>query len=59
MVVLEKDCTAQGIYDILTGILQDPARAKAMRTALQGMAVPDSAEQICHIMEQLIAQKQN
>ena len=59
VVVLEKDCTAQGIYDILTGILQDPARAKAMRTALQGMAVPDSAEQICHIMEQLIAQKQN
>ena len=55
VVILEKDCTAQAVYDTITKILADPERAGRMRVALQGMAVPNSAEQICKIMEQLIA----
>ena len=57
VVILEKDCTAAHVYDTIQEILSDPQRAKQMRGALQGMTVPDSAEQICKIMEELIAKK--
>ena len=57
VLILEKDCTPGLVYDTLMEILSDADRGRAMRVALQGMAVPDSAEQICIIMEQLIAAK--
>lgn len=57
VLILEKDCTPELVYDKLMEILSDPGRSRAMRIALQGMAVPDSAERICKIMEQLLTAK--
>lgn len=57
VVILEKDCTAQLVYDTIMQIISDPERSRQMRVSLQNMTVPDSAEQICRIMEDLIAAK--
>lgn len=56
VVVLEKDCTAQVLYDTVARILSDKARYEAMSTALKGAVVLDSAQRICKIIEEL-AQK--
>ncbi len=57
VVVLEKDCTAQHLYDQAKQLLADPERRDAMSTALRSGCILDSAERICHIMEQLAQQK--
>ena len=54
VVVLEKDCTAKKIYNEVRAIVDDPARCREMSKALFGMVVPDSAERVCGIMEQLM-----
>lgn len=56
VVVLETECTAQRLWQEVEGILKDPARCDAMSTALRGCVVPDSAERICDIMEELVKQ---
>ncbi len=56
VVVLEKECTAQRLWQEVEGILKDTARRDAMSTALRGCVVPDSAERICDIMEELVKQ---
>lgn len=53
VVVLEKDCTAQVLYDAVKQILSDKARYDAMSTALKGAVVLDSAQRICKIIEEL------
>ena len=53
VLVLEKECTAQRVFDEIQAIVQSPERAQSMRKALLGMMVPDSAERVCDIMEQL------
>ncbi len=53
VVVLEKDCTASKLMDEIRGILKDPQRRQAMAKALHGMSVPDSAERVCAIMENI------
>ena len=53
VVVLEQDCTAQRLMDEITALISDKERSSAMGKALYGMAVPDSAERLCNIMEQL------
>ncbi len=53
VVVLEKDCTAQHLFEQITALLQDADRYSQMSKALYGMAVPDSAERLCTVMEQL------
>jgi UDP-N-acetylglucosamine--N-acetylmuramyl-(pentapeptide) pyrophosphoryl-undecaprenol N-acetylglucosamine transferase len=50
----EKDCTAQGLYDQVKELLADNARRGEMKKALGAMAVADSAERICDILEELI-----
>lgn len=57
VVVLEKDCTAQTIMEKIQELLEDKARYKQMRKALHGLAVPDSAERVCDIMEKIVDQK--
>ena len=57
VVLLETECTGQRLMQEITGILNDPKRHESMRTALLGMAVPDSAERICDIMEELARSK--
>ena len=54
VVVLEKECSAQVIYEKIKEILGHTQKAEAMRQALLSMVVPDSAERVCSIMESLI-----
>ena len=56
-VILEKDCTAEAVMQKITELLNDKKAYEAMRKALMGMAVPDCAERICTVMEELIRGK--
>ena len=58
VVLLEKECTAENVFEAISGLLNDPARYDAMSKALYGMAVPDSAERLCDEMERLIKKKE-
>ena len=54
VVILEKDCTPEGVYAELTRMLHDEACRTAMAKALAGLVKADSAERICSIAEELI-----
>jgi UDP-N-acetylglucosamine--N-acetylmuramyl-(pentapeptide) pyrophosphoryl-undecaprenol N-acetylglucosamine transferase len=54
--ILEKDCTAQKLFDEIKALAENKEKASAMRAALLKIAVPDSAERLCDIMFSL-AQK--
>ena len=51
--VLEGECTPERLLQEIDALLYDSAKSKAMRKALQEMSVPDSALQMCMIMEEL------
>ncbi len=53
LVILEGECTAQRLMDEVTGLLADSPRRERMRKALLASVVPDSAEKICRILEEL------
>ena len=53
VLILEKDCTAQGLYDTITQLLSDAQKREKMTNALHALVVLDSADRICDIMEQL------
>jgi UDP-N-acetylglucosamine--N-acetylmuramyl-(pentapeptide) pyrophosphoryl-undecaprenol N-acetylglucosamine transferase len=53
VLLLEKDCTAQRLYEEIQGILEDPQRQAQMSAAMRGACVADSAQRICNIMEEL------
>ncbi len=53
VVVLEKDCTPERLFAEITALMDDKQRYDAMEKALYTMAVPDSAERLCAVMEQL------
>ena len=57
VVILEKDCTAQRLMEEITALIRDKARSSAMGKALYSMAVPDSAERLCEVIEQLSIRK--
>ena len=57
IVVCEPDCTAEGMFRTLQELLSDDRRCSDMSVALRNMAVLDSAERICTIIEELAAQK--
>ncbi|MBQ3503747.1 MAG: undecaprenyldiphospho-muramoylpentapeptide beta-N-acetylglucosaminyltransferase [Oscillospiraceae bacterium] len=54
VVVLEKECTPQGMYDLVTALLKDEDRRAQMKRSLHAMARLDSTERICDIVEELI-----
>ena len=54
VVVLEKDCSSEMMYEKITELLADDARRAQMSEALKSMVQIDSAEQICDIVEKLI-----
>lgn len=54
VVVLEKDCTAEKIYQEIKAITSDAKRRAQMGKALFRMVVPDSAERVCGIMEKMV-----
>ena len=58
VVVLEKDCTPKKLFEEITALLADKKRYTAMEKALYTMAVPDSAERLCAVMEQLAKKKE-
>ncbi len=53
IVLLEEDCSAQVLYDTVKELLADHDRRKEMSKALRQMVVPDAAEKICDILQQL------
>ena len=55
VLLLEKDCTAQRLYDEIEAILSDPQRQQTMAEALHASCVADSAQRICDILEELAA----
>jgi UDP-N-acetylglucosamine--N-acetylmuramyl-(pentapeptide) pyrophosphoryl-undecaprenol N-acetylglucosamine transferase len=57
VVVLEKECTAKGLYEEIKALLVDPDRRDAMGTALRNNCILDSTDRICKIMEQLVGKK--
>ena len=58
VVVLERDCSAQRLFDEIMGLLEDKEKYSKMEKALYAMAVPDSAERLCAVMEQLAKKKE-
>ena len=53
VLVLEKECTAQKLYDEVKAILSDKQRQKEMSEALRECCVLDSAQRICNIIQEL------
>ena len=53
VLLLEKECTAQRLYEEVTALLADKERCSAMRKALMASSMPDSADRICDIITQL------
>lgn len=58
IVILEKGCTPQRLYREITSLLGDADRYSTMRKSLHGISVPDSAERLCAVMEQLAKEKE-
>ncbi len=54
VLILEPECTAQRMMQEVSSLLSDRERCGAMVRSLRDMAVPDSAERMCAIMESLI-----
>ena len=53
VVVLEKDCTSEKMYELIRDLLADEARREEMSRKLHTMVRMDSTERICDIVEQL------
>lgn len=54
-VILEKNCTAQVVMDEINRLLKDKKAYTAMHDAQMKIAVPDCAERMCAIMENMIS----
>lgn len=53
VMILEKDCSGEKLYEEAKKLLADKERRAAMRKALLEWSVPDSAEQICDCVYKL------
>jgi len=53
VVVLEKDCTPEGMYALIRELLADEDRRKEMSRKLRSEVKLDSTERICDIVEEL------
>ena len=53
VLLVEKECTGQRLYDEVSALLGDSERCSAMRKALMDSSMPDSADRICDIIEEL------
>ncbi len=58
VVILESECTAKRLYTEIGSLLQDTARYHQMEKYLYGISIPDSAERLCAVMEQLAKKKE-
>ena len=57
VLLLEKDCTPQVMYEKIKQILSDQQLQAQMSTVLRGACVLDSAERICDILEELASSR--
>ncbi len=57
VLLLEKECTPQRLYDEIMALLTDEKRREEMRTKLRSSVILDSAERICEILEGLAQKK--
>ena len=46
VVILERDCTAELLYQTVCGLLADPARLQEMSRNISRFAVPDAMDKI-------------
>ena len=53
VVVLEKDCSAEQMYQEVKNLIADEQRRTDMSQALRGLVKMDSAQRICDILEEL------
>ena len=53
VVVLEKDCTPEKMYELVTALLAEENRRQEMTKALHCLVKSDSAQRICDIVEEL------
>jgi len=53
VVVLEKDCNPQMMYELITGLLADGPRREEMSRKLHTMVHLNATERICDIVEEL------
>ena len=53
VLLLERECTAQRLYEEVEALLGNEDRRRAMRKALQDSSMPDSADRICDIIAEL------
>ncbi len=58
VVLTEKECTPERLYDEITKLIGNQKAYTKMEKALYAMAVPDSAERLCTVMEQLVKKKE-
>ena len=58
VVITENECTAQRLFDEISGLLADKKRYTDMEKALYSVAVPDSAERLCAALEKLVKKKE-
>ena len=58
IVIPEKECTPERLFDEITKLLTDKEKYTKMEKALYAMAVPDSAERLCGVLEQLVKKKE-
>ena len=57
VVVREKDCDGDSLYETARALLSDPERLREMRLAARRLAVVDAAEQILQVIRDLAAGK--
>lgn len=53
VMIQENNCSEQVMYDEIHALIQDSDRRERMSAALKNWVIPDSAERICFVMEQL------
>ena len=53
VVVLEKDCTPEKMYELVKNLLSDENRRNEMGKALRALVKSDSAQRICDMVEEL------
>ena len=53
VVIPETACNAQVVFDTVMELLKDESRCQQMSATLRSMVVPDSADRICDILENL------
>ncbi len=57
ILLLEKECTPERLYNEIVGLLEDAQRRDAMGAKLRSTVILDSAERICDILEELAQKK--